>query len=175
MKTIFQSLAGIALFLLFHSTSLAQLTRISGKVTDALTGEPIPFASVVFKKSTIGVNTNIDGIYTLESDTPSDSISAQFLGYIAVSLPVKKGQTQTINFLLKASKVELKEAVIHAGENPANIIIKKVIANRDNNNFEKLNSYSFETYNKLEFDLTNITDKFKNRKIFKPFAFIFDN
>ena len=175
MKTIFQSLAGIALFLLFHSTSLAQLTRISGKVTDALTGEPIPFASVVFKKSTIGVNTNIDGFYTLESDTPSDSIAAQFLGYITVSLPVKKGQTQTINFLLKASKVELKEAVIHAGENPANIIIKKVIANRDNNNFEKLNSYSFETYNKLEFDLTNITDKFKNRKIFKPFAFIFDN
>ncbi|MCW5920218.1 MAG: carboxypeptidase-like regulatory domain-containing protein, partial [Bacteroidetes bacterium] len=78
---MFQSLAGIALFLLFHSTSLAQLTRISGKVTDALTGEPIPFASVVFKKSTIGVNTNIDGFYTLESDTPSDSIAAQFLGY----------------------------------------------------------------------------------------------
>ncbi len=161
--------------LFFSIPSNAQITRISGKVTDALTGEPIPFASVIFKKTSIGVNTNIDGQYTLETDTPGDSLTVQFLGYLPVTLPVKKNQTQTINFLLKANKVDLKEAVIYAGENPANIIIKKVIANRDNNNYDKLQSYSFETYNKLEFDLTNITEKFKNRKIFKPFAFIFDN
>ncbi len=161
--------------LFFSISSNAQITRISGKVTDALTGEPIPFASVIFKKTSIGVNTNIDGLYTLETDTPGDSLTVQFLGYLPVTLPVKKNQTQTINFLLKANKVDLKEAVIYAGENPANIIIKKVIANRDNNNYDKLQSYSFETYNKLEFDLTNITEKFKNRKIFKPFSFIFDN
>ncbi len=166
-------------FLLFFISLLsgfAQVTRITGKVADALTGEPIPFASVVFKGTTIGVNTNFDGLYVLETETPGDSLTAQFLGYIPVSLPLRKGQpSQTINFLLKASKVELKEAVIYAGENPANIIIKKVIANRDNNNYDNLDSYQFETYNKLEFDLTNITEKFKNRKIFKPFAFIFDN
>lgn len=154
--------------------SFAQVTRITGKVTDALTHEPIPFASVVFKRSTVGVNTNFDGLYTLETETPGDSLTAQFLGYIPVTLAIKKGQTQTVNFLLKASKVELKEAVILAGENPANVIIKKVIANRDKNNYESLESYQFETYNKLEFDLTNISEKFKNRKIFKPFAFIFD-
>lgn len=61
-----------------------------------------------------------------------------------VSLPMRKGQTQTINFLLKASKVELKEAVIYAGENPANIIIKKVAVNRDHNNYDKLSSYSLK-------------------------------
>lgn len=156
--------------------SFAQVTRITGKVTDALTNEPIPFASVVFKGTTIGVSTNIDGVYTLETETPKDSLTAQFLGYIPVSLPLRKGQaTQTINFLLKTNKVELKEATIYAGENPANIIIKKVIANRDKNNSDNLDSYQFESYNKLEFDLTNITDKFKNRKLFKPFAFIFDN
>lgn len=163
------------LFVLFCFFGEAQVTRISGKVTDALTGEPVPFASVVFKNSTIGASANFDGIYSLETDTPGDSLTAQFLGYLPVSLPVRKGQTQTINFLLKASKVELKEAVIYAGENPANIIIKKVVANRDHNNYDKLSSYSFETYNKVEFDLTNITEKFKNKKIFKPFAFIFDN
>ncbi|MBK7854414.1 MAG: hypothetical protein IPJ79_05460 [Bacteroidetes bacterium] len=43
------------------------------------------------------------------------------------------------------------------------------------NNYENLSSYQFEVYNKLEFDLTNITEKFKNRKLLKPFSFIFDN
>ena len=155
--------------------SNAQTTRITGRVTDALTNEPIPFASVIFKHSTIGVNTNFDGFYTLETETPGDSLTAQFLGYNPVTLRIRKGQQQTVNFLLKKNQLELKETVILAGENPANIIIRKVVANRDKNNFESLESYQFESYNKLEFDLTNISEKFKNRKLFKPFAFIFDN
>lgn len=153
----------------------AQVTRISGKVTDVLTNEPIPFCSVVFKGTTQGTNTNFNGEYKIESENPSDSLQAQFLGYVAVTLRVKKGQTQVINFLLRQNKVELKEATVYAGENPANIIIRKVIANRDKNNYENLESYQYEVYNKLEFDLTNITEKFQSRKIFRPFAFIFDN
>ena len=155
--------------------SFAQVTIITGKVTDVLTNEPIPFASVVFKRTTIGVNTDFNGVYRIETETPGDTLTAQFLGYNPVSLRIRKGQTQTANFLLKKNQLELKEAVILAGENPANIIIRKVIANRDKNNYESLESYQFETYNKLEFDLTNITDKFKKKKLFKPFAFIFDN
>lgn len=153
----------------------AQITRISGKVTDVLTNEPIPFCNVLFKGTSNGTTTNFDGMFKLETETPGDSLTAVFLGYIPVSLKVKKGQDQTINFLLKQNKIEIKEAVIYAGENPANIIIKKVIANRDKNNYENLSSYQFEVYNKLEFDLTNITEKFKNRKLLKPFSFIFDN
>ncbi len=155
--------------------SFAQLTRISGKVTDMLTNEPLPFVSVVFKGTTIGVNTNFDGNFKIETENATDTLTAQFLGYNPVSLRIRKGQTQTVNFLLKKNQLELKEAVILAGENPANVIIRKVVANRDKNNYESLESYQFESYNKLEFDLTNISEKFKNRKLFKPFAFIFDN
>jgi hypothetical protein len=53
--------------------------------------------------------------------------------------------------------------------------LKKVIENRDQNDRKQLEFYSYELYNKLEFDLTDIPPDFKNKKLIKPFAFIFDN
>ena len=161
--------------MLFALNISAQETSISGKVTDDLTNEPIPFATIIFKGTTIGVNTDMDGKYSVSSQTPTDSIICTLVGYKPVKMRVKKGQSQVINIVMNASKVELNEVIIKAGENPANIILKNIIANKDINDPAKLETYQYEVYNKLEFDLTNITEKFKNKKLLKPFSFIFDN
>ena len=153
----------------------AQETKITGKVIDELTNEPIPFATVVFKNSTIGTNTDFYGAFTLVTSTPTDSIVCTLVGYQPVKMRVKKGQSQTINISLKASKVELKEVEIKAGENPANIIFREIIKHKPDNNPSKLETYQYEVYNKVEFDITNITEDFKNKKLLKPFAFIWDN
>lgn len=157
------------------SNSLAQETVITGKVTDALTNEPIPFATVIFKGATIGSNTDMDGNFRIRTETPTDSLVFILVGYNQVKMRVRKGQTQVINVALKASKVELQEVVIKAGENPANIIVRKIIDNKEKNNPSKLETYQYEVYNKVEFDLTNISEKFKNKKLLKPFNFIWDN
>jgi len=160
---------------LFVSPSLAQQTQIRGKVTDQLTNEPIPFATVVFKGTTIGANTDMDGNYFLATDAPGDSIFVTLVGYLPVKMRVKKGQVQTINMVMKASKVELQEVVIKAGENPANILFREIIKHKPENNHSNLDSYQYEVYNKLEFDLTNISEKMKKNKLLKPFAFVWDN
>jgi hypothetical protein len=49
-----------------------------------------------------------------------------------------------------------------------------VIRNKPVNNREKLAAYEYESYNKVEFDLNNITEDFTKKKLFKDFAFIFD-
>ena len=157
------------------SNSFAQETVVSGKVTDALTNEPIPFATVIFKGATIGSNTDMDGNFRIKTETPTDSLVFILVGYNQVKMRVKKGQIQVINVALKASKVELQEVVIKAGENPANIIVRKIIDNKERNNPSKLETYQYEVYNKVEFDLTNISDKFKSKKLLKPFSFIWDN
>lgn len=157
------------------SNSFAQETVISGKVTDALTNEPVPFATVIFKGTTVGTNTDMDGNFRLKTETPSDSLVFILVGYNQVKMRVRKGQTQVINVSLKASKVELQEVVIKAGENPANIIVRKIIDNKEKNNPSKLETYQYEVYNKVEFDLTNISEKFKSKKLLKPFSFIWDN
>ncbi|MFN5325466.1 MAG: DUF5686 family protein [Bacteroidota bacterium] len=159
----------------FADQAISQATKVSGRVMDALTNEPIPFANVAFKGTLIGAVTDINGNFSIESDKATDSLTASFVGYRPVTLRISKGKSQTANFLLKASEVELVEVVIKAGENPANILLRKVIENKDLNDRTKLDYYKYELYNKLEFDLTDIPPNFKEKKLIKPFSFIFDN
>ncbi|MFM7768453.1 MAG: carboxypeptidase-like regulatory domain-containing protein, partial [Bacteroidota bacterium] len=133
-------LNGILFVLVFLSPFLTvgQITKVTGKVSDALTNEPIPFANVAFKGTRIGAVTDINGNFTIESDQATDSLTASFVGYKAVTLKINKGKSQTANFLLKKSEVELLEVVVKAGENPANILIKKVIDHKDKNDRNRL-------------------------------------
>lgn len=153
----------------------AQNTKVSGRVADALTNEPIPFANVAFKGTTTGTVTDFNGYFSIETVQASDSLSASFVGYVPVTLRITKGKAQTVNFLLKVNKVDLGEVVIKAGENPAIVLLKKVIDNRDLNDKRQLDTYKYESYNKMEFDLTDIPPDFKDKRLIKPFAFIFDN
>ncbi|HRH67548.1 MAG TPA: DUF5686 family protein [Bacteroidia bacterium] len=166
-----------SLFFLFSSfcRSFAQVTRVSGRVYDPLTNEAIPFASVLFPGTATGKNTDIDGNYSIETMAAVDSIRVSFIGYLTATLPVQRHKTQVINIALRANKFDLPEVLIKAGENPALILLKKVLENKPKNDRSELTAFEYESYNKLEFDINNITDKFKKKRMFKPFQFVFDN
>lgn len=55
------------LFVLAGNLTLAQSTRVRGKVTDAETGEVLPFVNVFFKGTTVGMTTDFEGNYYLET------------------------------------------------------------------------------------------------------------
>lgn len=148
---------------------------LKGRVTDKLTTEPIPFVNVAFVGTGIGTVTDFDGYYTIKSKKLPDSLTATFVGYDPVKIKVRRVKSQTINFVMSVNKVEINEVTILAGENPADIIMRKVVDNKKKNNKDKLDSYQYEVYNKLELDITNITEEFKNKKFLRPFQFIFDN
>ncbi|MCE2845796.1 MAG: DUF5686 and carboxypeptidase regulatory-like domain-containing protein [Sphingobacteriales bacterium] len=164
-----------ALMLLLPLSALAQKTRVSGRVIDELTNESLPFTAVVLKGTVAGINTDMDGRYTISYDGVADTIIFSLVGYQTVKMRVKPGQDQTIMVSMKAQKVELQEVVIKAGENPANILLKQVIRNKERNDPSSLPFYRYEVYNKVEFDLTNISEKMKSNRLLKPFAFIWDN
>jgi hypothetical protein len=165
-----------AIISLLHSIpALSQPTLLKGKITDALTNEPIPFVTVLLKKDGKGATTNFDGKFELPAPPVSDTIIFTLIGYQTVKMPVKGGQSQTFMMVLKATKVDLQEVTINAGENPANILLRKVQKNKSVNDPRRLETYIYEVYNKLEFDLTNINDKVKGNRLLKPFAFIWDN
>jgi hypothetical protein len=170
--------AGKILFLLFLFApfySYCQTTKISGKVTDALTNEPIPFANVFFKETTQGARTDGNGNYQVQTEKAVDTLTITFLGYKTVNMKLKRGQTQVINISMRLNQFELQAVEIKAGENPADILMRKVVEHRDKNNRENIKAYQYEVYNKLEFDVSNISEKFKKKKILKPIAFIFNN
>jgi len=153
----------------------AETTKVSGKVVDLISREPLPFINVIFKGTTSGTTTDFDGNYTVTTDKISDSLIFTYIGYNRQAIKIKQGITQQINVGLSASTVALKEVVIKPGENPAHAILKKVIINKPLNDREKLDYYQYEVYNKIEFDINNINEKFKNSAVIKPFKFVFDN
>lgn len=165
----------VFLLLLVNSVAYAQERILSGKVIDAQTGEGIPFASVFFKNSRIATTTNFDGNYTLKAVPPSDSLTVSYIGYYTRSKFVTAAKTQTINFQLEPTVQELTEVVVTAGENPAFALMRKVVDRKSSNNKEKLSSYNYETYNKIELDVDNITDAFKKRSLIKPITSILDS
>lgn len=158
-------------------SAFSQTTKVRGKVTDASTGEAMPFVNVHFIGTKSGTSTAIDGTYTLETYYVSDSLQASFIGYKAMSKAVRRDRDQVINFELTPSSVEIEAAEVIATdeENPAHPIVRGILRNRDINNREKLEAYEYELYNKVEFDLNNITEEFRDRRIFRPFEFIFEN
>jgi len=157
---------------------LAQKTKVSGTVYDGETKEPMPFVNVYFQGTKTGTTTNLDGKYILDSYYASDTVAASFVGYSPAKQKVKVDETQTVDLYMGTSSVALREVVIRVDkkkENPAHPIIRKVLENKNINDREKLAGYEYEVYNKIEFDLNNITDDFTDRKAFRSFDFIFDN
>jgi len=172
------NLVVLTIFLLLGLTSSGQKTIVQGRVIDAETNEPLPFVNVAFKNSKIGTTTNLDGYYKIETYYSTDSITATFVGYLAQSFGVKKDITQNINFKLKTGQITLGMVEVRPDKkavNPAITILDQVIKNKKINNKTKLDAYQYEVYNKVEFDLNNIDEKFMDRKVWKPFKFIFDN
>ena len=164
----------LCLFGLVFFDMMAQPYIIQGKVLDADTREAIPFANVYFEGASIGVATDMDGQYIIQSDTYYDTLTASALGYPALKKAIQKDSIQTINFLLLSSEFTFEEVVVLAGENPANEIVRGIIRNKEQNQLKNFQSYQFEKYTKVELDLENINEKLRSKKVFKPFEFIFE-
>ena len=166
------------IFSLIQTVSVfAQETVIRGKVIDAESGSPIPFANVVIQGTSIGSPTNFEGYFEINGQAESDTIIVSYIGYERKKKLYQKGITQTINFQLNPETTSLGEFVITAGktENPAFAIMRQIIANKENNDKRRLAAYEYESYNKIEFDIDNITDKFKQKKAVQKISQVLDS
>jgi hypothetical protein len=155
-------------------------TKISGTIIDAQTKEPLPFVNVFFEGKNIGTITDGKGRYSLATQWASNKLGASFIGYVTQVKIITVGKNQVVNFELEPVSLNLNEFTVEAKEgryrnknNPAVELIRKVIKNKNLNRKEQLDYYQYKKYEKLEFDLNNITEKFKKKKVFKDYQFIF--
>lgn len=168
MKYLF---AFVTTILITISAAYAQ-TKVRGTVTDGETGEPLPFVNIVFKGTTIGTISDVDGNFFIQAHVDSDTLEFSMMGYTPYFYKVNKESFQEINVVLDADNYELGEIVVHPGENPAWRIMRNVAANRKKNDPDRLDSYKFEVYNKMEVDINNIHGDFTDRGILRNFSFI---
>ncbi len=155
-------------------TLSGQATKIMGKVTDSLTGEGIPFVNLIIPGTTIGTLTDFDGNYSLEFLAKGDSIRAFLIGYAPRSHAVRLHQFQAINLSLIPREMQLPEVTIRYSGNPAEVIIRKVIAAKEKNTLRSFENYQYDAYTKIELDANNLSDDFRNRRLFDQFSFIWN-
>jgi hypothetical protein len=109
-----QKLLFLALFLI-SSLALAQDITISGRVTDAETKEPLPFASVWIKSKTIGTITNAQGDFDfhIPAEFRNETLVISMLGYNDFESGVNFLNTdEPLNVQLESSLVLLNELVV---------------------------------------------------------------
>lgn len=171
MKKIF-----LYIFLFIGISALAQ-TKVSGIVYDE-NNLPMPYASVAFKGTTIGMVTNENGKFYLESKDNNLTLVVSFIGYKSQEQTLTVGGNYNLKFTLEPDN--LIEAVqIVSGKqpkknNPAIDILRKIWERKRKNGLYMFDQYKIDKYEKIQFDLNNIDSAFTEKKIFKGMEFIFE-
>lgn len=182
-KTARNFFAFILFFIFVLNTNMyGQKTTVRGAITDAKTGESIPFVNVFFEGTNIGKTTDFNGQYFIETTDSVKRLRFSNLGYKTEFRDIKYGESQIVSLKLSLEAKELKAVTVKGDKqryrnknNPAVDLIRRVIDKKKENRKDQIESFEYEKYEKVQFALSNITEKFKNKKYLKHFQFIFDN
>ncbi|OYU81106.1 MAG: hypothetical protein CFE23_06340 [Flavobacterium sp. BFFFF1] len=136
-----------AWLLLFFSLCSSAQHHVNGVVKDAVTGEPLPFATVVDGYGTNQI-ADIDGKFSFDSAMTVEALTVSYIGYQKKELKVKNSKFITI--LLTPEVKNLETVVLPKKEDPAYEIIRKAISlKKQNDPQRKLQTFQFKAYNKL--------------------------
>ena len=71
-----------------YSLSDSQQNQVSGRITDASTGEPMPGVNIVVKGTSIGTLTDVNGGYSVNATTRDAVLVFSFIGYTTREVPL---------------------------------------------------------------------------------------
>lgn len=89
--------------------------RITGKVTDKATGQPVPGVTITIPDLKIATSTNEKGTYLLRGLPNGEYlIQVSAIGYASETKVIDLGNTYSVDFKLSASNYELSDVVVTA-------------------------------------------------------------
>ncbi|MCG1034937.1 DUF5686 and carboxypeptidase regulatory-like domain-containing protein [Polaribacter sargassicola] len=147
-------------FLLFLFVASSILSQVKGKITDK-NNNPLSFVSVYLDNSITGTTSNDNGNYVLELTKKGNyTIVFQILGYKTLKKKVNISSFPfKLNVSLEEENVALKGISISTKDNPANRIIRNVIANKDKNT-DKYARYTANFYSRGLYRIKDAPEKF---------------
>ena len=152
----------------------AQVTRVRGVISDKKTTEPLAFVNLMYKGTSIGTHSDINGNFDLSVHKSIDTLLISYLGYMPQKIKIQPNKTNDLRIQLESAETMLKVVEIKPGENPAHRIMREVVRNKERNNPAAVQSYQYRVYNKIQFDMNNYGDKLSKRKVLKPVDFVFN-
>ena len=98
--------------LMISVTAAFAQVKVTGVVTDAADGTPIPFASVVVKNSSTGTAADADGKYSISVPSAKSVLVFSSIGYVTQEVEV--GGRSAINVMLATDASALDEVMVVA-------------------------------------------------------------
>lgn len=175
MKSLFRFITFSFLFISISISLFGQNYTVNGRVTDKKSNTPLPFVNIFLKGSLRGVQTNMDGYYTITTNTKPDSIYTTFLGYKKLTLKVPEQISCVVNFALEEDIKSLNQFVVTSGENPALRIIRRARDNKSKYKRSNAEYIKYDSYTKIQIEVDNINPKIRKRKVFKKVVTFMDS
>lgn len=101
---------------------------ISGRVTDAETAEPLPYATIGISHRGRGTVTNFNGDFILRLDSQflEDTLSVSYVGYVNRLIPVRSLPGNILTISMERDYIPIPEIIIRAQD--PRLIISKILS-----------------------------------------------
>lgn len=162
--------------------TVSHIISISGRITDAGSKLPVPYATVATKGAASGVQSNVNGSYSLKIPGGATAIIISSVGYESVTKELKDLKSAVLNIALKPESNLINEVAVHAGKrkkyrnkgNPAVELIQQVIDHKDSNRMLYADYMQFNQYERVNFSLFDLSEKFLKSRNFQKYRFMLD-
>lgn len=146
-------------------------TSVSGKVIDEA-GNPLPYANIIFKKSTIGTYSDDNGSFKLEANKNFNAIEVSLIGFATKEVKLKGNSVKNLTIVLEEGEVLAEVVVVskptkHLSkkENPAYRILQKIWKHKRKNGLQQTDYYQYKKYTSTELGLNRLDSVFLKKAL----------
>ena len=173
----------IAFMFSFGASAQNRGTGMQGRVTDSVTGEPLPFVQVGFAGSVIGTTTDMDGRFSVSNTSGLTVLRFQMMGYDPVEITLEEGKIKkNASISMKPHTTMIQTVEITTSrrdrrryrrrDNPAVELVREVIAHKERNRPEHFNRFSRQIYEKTTLALDDFHPDFENKRLWRKLNFV---
>ncbi|MBO4475866.1 MAG: carboxypeptidase-like regulatory domain-containing protein [Bacteroidales bacterium] len=174
MKKVLLAILLVFLAALSLGAQTRSTTKVRGTVVDADTGEPVPFAGIYFKDTTIGLTADIDGKFTLETREPVSVLVCQLLGYDTVEKTIHQGAFNEVEFRMHLTDNRLSGALVKPDNRRIKRLLRNIESHSERNDPDLRPYFTCKVYNKMEMDITHAKEQLSAKWFNDQFGFVFD-
>ena len=146
-----------------QQAKVATRITLQGQVTDSVTGLPLDFVNVAELGTTNGTITDTEGHFSMIVK-PGSQIQFSYLGYDTHVITAGR-RKMTVAVRMLPQDVQLSEVVVkpkrehyRRRDNPAVILIRNVIAHKDDHSYRSNDYFSEVRYDNMTYSLNNFND-----------------
>lgn len=157
------------------------VTTVSGVVTDSLSRQPVPFASVVIMDTGVGGLTDDNGRFSLRTSKKVGEVKISAMGFDTKMVKVATGKPNYIKVRLRPIGKALDEVVVKTKKkkyskknNPAVAFMERIRNSDSLTDPMRRPNYSFDKYERITLGLNKFSPVDEKNLILKKFGMLRD-